>query len=1516
MGPRPRRPMWLRVVRVFIALVALVVLLIAGGFLTLHTDWARDKVRGVLVQELGKRLNGIVTVGRLEGDLLDAVTARDIEVRDKSGKLVMRADSLALDYRLLPLLDNHFHADILAIDGLELELRRLPDGRLAVADLWIEQPPGGAPWTTTLASIEVTRSSVRLESEPGKWDELTGLDLEAAVTTRPEATHVTLAALGAEWKNRQLPLAVAGDLRIPQAGGLLASGLQLSVGHTHVVVPQAAWGPSARYAAFAADVSAAELARVWPDSPLLVDASLGGFATQDPTSELARAHVFGGADKASLSLWAEVGRAAQSGKVALFWTGLAPHEIVKGAPEGRLDGWVTGDVAGLKTPWPPDAAALSGSVRAGARGRLLDSPMTDLSIDAKVSQRRLEGQARASVTGGKAEVELAALLPNDLQELGEIALERADATAQMRDVAPLASAFGQQVRGPLSVELRASGRLDSLTARARVVSAGITQKQLRVAGVRADLRVRNANVRNLPGAATGQAEVHLDSIVNAGKRYGNAHVIASLADRGRRAEVRFDGGGKNGISARGALSAQLGSDSARVTFRELRVVTRKLVWQGRGGRLAVTDGGRVISGDLALSSQAGSLRIGADITRRGRRLHGPVRWQVSKIDLARVMAELGQPPMRGKVSATGEIRLPAGPGKADIQASKVSWQGAPEPLSGRVKAQLARRRLDAQIELTAADLGGATAKLVVRTPADLTDPAGWKRLRAGAVESLSVKADKLDLARLVHNVGPPGTARQLRSALVELDLTAGRALETGKLTLNVTGAEVATSTDLSVPVTLNIEAALARAAITATVRADAGDQGKLDLQASVAVPADPLDAASWSRQGLDLIQSARIRVTELNLDRLERLRGKPTRGRTLELTGAVEAEITAGRGARSMNARVLFRDVRGVKAGQPVSGQFTAEAKPGQTDLALTVRLGSGPLLDGKLQIGVGADDLRGLDFAHLERRVRAATLRGKLSIPNQPVVRIASTVSSAPGVSGQIGGELSLSGTMARPILSAALDAPGFTAQGIRFDRLRIRASYRAGPWTASINARQADGGRVLLEANGSPSKTAPLKVHLEARRLRLGLFTPLWKQPGSTLTHLQGTLQGDLDISGSTERPIIDGTLAVRQGEARIARFLRPVTAATIDVRFRRSVASISVKASSRPGKIVLTGNLDMRRPAQARFTAQLKANRLPVEAGKQIVSINGNVKSSGALRGRMWDVDVIIDRGLVVRLPAQKGLDLHDSGPLDDVEFVDAAGAAQAAAAEELKTAAGPAMRLKIRSEDLVEVRSDEVAIDLRVQLTTTKVGGANVVDGSIEAVRGWVEIVSRRYTVERGWIIFNGEVPPDPRLDIRVGHQFPEAMVYIDVGGRVSAPEVTFASDSGDYDQAQLLGLVLGGNSSGGGDASQSDRASAAAAGIVANQVAGIIREAGLPVDVLRIGTDPESETEGQLSEVTVGKWINERLFVAYRYRTTVDQNKNQNEGTFQHFFTKDWMWEGVVGNRANSIDLLWIVPLGR
>ena len=241
---------------------------------------------------------------------------------------------------------------------------------------------------------------------------------------------------------------------------------------------------------------------------------------------------------------------------------------------------------------------------------------------------------------------------------------------------------------------------------------------------------------------------------------------------------------------------------------------------------------------------------------------------------------------------------------------------------------------------------------------------------------------------------------------------------------------------------------------------------------------------------------------------------------------------------------------------------------------------------------------------------------------------------------------------------------------------------------------------------------------------------------------------------------------------------------------------------------------------------------------------------------------------------------------------------------------------AIRLKITTEQDILIRGEQVNARLIATLDVTWIAGQTSVQGTVKTAGGYVQISANRWEIQRGEASFGGEMPVNPYLDVRIARDVQGEMVYVNVVGRLSTPRVSFASDSGSYDQAQLLGMVLSGQAPGGpssGGTSLGEKTTSTATAFLTGQLTNAVRQTGLPVNALRVGTSNIGGQE-EVSYVTVGKWVTSRLFVAYRHRFVAEPDENFNEGTFQDYFARDWMIEGVAGDRGTaSLDVLWIVP---
>ncbi len=1531
MAPRPRtlRRRVLRWVLVFLAVLAALVVV---AFSLLHTDWARDKVREKIQGELQNRVNGTVTIGKLEGDMLDDIVLRDIVVRDRDGKEAIKIGRLRLDYKLRPLLDRHFHAETLEIDKLEISARRGPDGRLILATLWKEQPKTDeAPWSATLEDVRI-RGVLDIEQTGGMVERFTEVAVDGALRLTEEMTELELHGVKAHWVNRRIDMGASGTFEMVSGGGLAVRETQLVAGTTIVHVPYAHRDQNGVFASFEAAVTAADVRALAPGARLTGNGKLAGFASQPGPDAPIRLVAFGAVGGAALGavVDAALPPAEISAAGTAFFSGAEPHLIWGGAPAGRLTGWASGSYAGA------DLASATARLELGGKGVLRRAEVDALRLSAALDAGRAKADIALESPVGRVKADAVVRLPRAGETADALVIESAHATGLVKNVARVERLLGRRpsASGPLAFRAAAHGRPRDLAVELHTSTPRLSRQDLHLLSLEVDV-----DLAHLPGRPQGTIDLRARDVVKGKQSHGSAKISARLEPGGQRATASFAAGGRDGFAASGtAVVDGLTSGAPRIEFPTLAIKTRRLDWKG-SGRLAIGKGGAHLAGGVDLASQAGTVELDATIDRRGATLRGPVDL-AADVDIGQLAdafglapRKLGQPGVKGKAKLRAHVVLPAGPGTVDADLTAASWDGM-KNASGTLRATMAGRRLDAVVEAKVDKIGAVRAVAHVDTPRALTDARAWKRMRANAVESVTVDADKVDLAALAAALGE----KRLEAGTAKVHAEVGRGLATGKLAVDLSGTRVRPRPDLPIAFDGRVALDLAADEVRLELRVDGKRRGQIALDAAVDRPAHPFDPAAWRQAGTRAIRNVELRATRISLAQFEpaapgqsaRVKKKTTIGRLpeetmarprMDLRGTVDLELSIGPRGQVIAGRVALSGVQARRFAVPISGELRLVANPRDTGGTIFLETGGAPIVRGTLATALGTDALLAArEPGAFAARARSSSLQVDLVIPNQSVSRLAALAGKWQA-SGNLSGFVKVRGTAAAPIVTAQLRAPGLTAEGVRFESLDLDARYRPSGWYARAFARQDGGGALKLEArHGSEAVAAGARpgdrlfLRFNASRFRIAFLSPLWNKPGGTLTHLDGLLGAKVSAAGTLERPRVDGYINLRDGEMRLASMLRPLDRLNAKINISGSVARIDVGARSKPGRVQLQGFFAFNRPAAALFNLKLKARDLPVLAGTQLLSVKGNATTSGRLQNRLWSIETRIAKGVVVRLPSGQTAKLHETGPLKDVTFVDPAGLAEAEGRRKVKQSSGAmGVRLKIRTDDRIIVRGDIVRTELRVKLDVTMIEGKTSVTGTVDAVRGWVEIVGRRYDIERAWVVFEGEMPPDPRLDVRVSHRFTQTTLYIDVVGPLSKPNITFASDSGQYDQAQLLAMVLGSEpGENQADTDTSHKAAGAAAALIAGQVGTALRRSGLPIDALKVGT--EAGNEQLVTYVTVGKWINDRMFIAYRRRFEAEVTENLNEGVFQHYFARDWMWEGAAGDRGTaSVDLLWIVP---
>jgi hypothetical protein len=151
--------------------LALLIALVAVAAIT-RTDWGRGQVLELTLTALGGRLNGVLEVDRLEGNVLTGARLYDITLTDAESVPLLQADSAYLEYDLPTFLGGDVVINRLVLYDPELLLVRLPTDTLWNYQKILQdtsQQTGGAARRATLieqlrlVSADVT---VRLPWEP------------------------------------------------------------------------------------------------------------------------------------------------------------------------------------------------------------------------------------------------------------------------------------------------------------------------------------------------------------------------------------------------------------------------------------------------------------------------------------------------------------------------------------------------------------------------------------------------------------------------------------------------------------------------------------------------------------------------------------------------------------------------------------------------------------------------------------------------------------------------------------------------------------------------------------------------------------------------------------------------------------------------------------------------------------------------------------------------------------------------------------------------------------------------------------------------------------------------------------------------------------------------------------------------------------------------------------------------------------------------------------------------------
>ncbi len=397
------------------------------------------------------------------------------------------------------------------------------------------------------------------------------------------------------------------------------------------------------------------------------------------------------------------------------------------------------------------------------------------------------------------------------------------------------------------------------------------------------------------------------------------------------------------------------------------------------------------------------------------------------------------------------------------------------------------------------------------------------------------------------------------------------------------------------------------------------------------------------------------------------------------------------------------------------------------------------------------------------------------------------------------------------------------------------INAQIKTGPFTSSLP--------VVLDGS------------IQAQIPELSQLTPLMQG----LTDVQGTLQLQASLTGTTQKPVVKGLLEVKQASASIPQLGLRLENTWLTAK-NRGFDSIDIKAETRSGDgtLAVDGSLILAQtegwPMQFKVTGQnVQLVRLP--EAQVIASPDLNVK----IHQQQINVDGTVSipqAGIEIReLPKQAVTTSEDEIIIGQQQRID-----EQPAFQRLST------NIDVTFGDKVSLKGFGLNTRFEGNVNLHSRQGNNLAKGHLSLLDGKYKAYGQDLTIEQGRLLFNGP-PQNPDVDIRASRlsQDKEVTAILNVSGTLQKPLVSVSSMPSLPDEEALAYLLTGrGFGEEGPDRITMLRLAAASHGLEKSQEI-------LDQLATQTGVDEISLQEAATLEETsllLGKYLSPDLYVSY------------------------------------------------
>ncbi len=370
-------------------------------------------------------------------------------------------------------------------------------------------------------------------------------------------------------------------------------------------------------------------------------------------------------------------------------------------------------------------------------------------------------------------------------------------------------------------------------------------------------------------------------------------------------------------------------------------------------------------------------------------------------------------------------------------------------------------------------------------------------------------------------------------------------------------------------------------------------------------------------------------------------------------------------------------------------------------------------------------------------------------------------------GVTGQIKVLFDIGGTLANPETNGSAEILNGTytnfSYGATLRNIHVELAAR-GRRLEIRRAESSDGGSGTISARGwmevAPEKNFPLEADVSVVNATL-----------VRREEVTGSVGGALKVTGNIVDMTMTGKLDIIGAEASIPRQFSTHIA-------KLDVIELNGPVSSDSGRAGTAEKAEARRGDERRV--QVGRSRTRADRGER-----DHMQPARAAPGPTQTSRTQTARNIQVRAvqpQTAQAEPLHQAG--DD----------RAPSAASSATPTNVRLNITVYSQGRVFIRGRGLNSEWKGDLQVAGAAGEPSITGNLSVVRGYLDILDKRFNLSRGIIQFHGGSPPTPWLDVVAEARAQDVTARVSLTGNATSPKIEFQSDP-PLPQDEVLARVL-------------------------------------------------------------------------------------------------------------------------